>query len=320
MNATKSITILLVLLVIAGCGGGKRKTFSPDNDIVITPQSIKEDATYATDTTISTSKIDIDSPLNPLSSSAATYRGDTNRRFIKTADLKFKVDNVITRTYEIEDLTARFGGFITHTHLDSRIDGTTIIPVSADSSLETVYYTVTNSITLRVPERKLDSILRAFTPMVEYLDHRTIDVRDVYIEMLMNELTQKRVRNQQQRIQNNVDHKGTDLGDMNESEDMIFNRQAQADEAKINNLILKDQMELSTVTLLIYQRQAIKREMVSNNKNIEAYEPGFGYKLKRSFKNGWKGFQSIIIFFAQLWILLPLALLGYIIYRVIRRK
>lgn len=323
MNVSKSLTVLVLLLVIAGCGGKRdysNNKYSPQKEDVNSPSSIDEEAPYAADTTVTTTEIDMKSPLNPLSSSAATYRGDTNRRFIKTADLKFRVNSVITSTYEIEDLTAKYGGFVTHTHLDSRIDNTTLIPVSADSSLETVYYTVTNSITLRIPERNLDSMLRSFTPMVEYLDHRTIDVRDVYIEMLVNQLTQARVRNQQQRIKNNVDTKGTDLRDMNESEDMIFNRQAQADEAKINNLMLKDQMEFSTITLLIYQRQAIKRELIYNNKNITAYEPGFGYKLKRSFINGWKGLQAVIIFFANLWVLIPIALVVYVIFRLIRRK
>ncbi len=322
MNATKSLTVMVVLMILAGCEGksSNKSKYEPQNEIVNSPSSIDEEKTYTTDTTMGYTEMDKNLKMNPLSSSAATYRGDTNRRFIKTADLKFRVNSVITSTYAIEDLTANYGGFVTHTHLDSRIDNTTLVPVSADSSLETVYYTVTNSITLRIPERNLDSMLRAFTPMVEYLDHRTIDVRDVYIEMLVNQLTQARVRNQQQGIQNNVDSKGNNLRDMNESEDMIINRQAQADEAKINNLMLKDQMEFSTISILTYQRQSIKREMIYNNKNIEAYEPGFGYKLKRSFINGWRGIQAIVIFFAQFWVMIPLLLIGYIVYRVIRRK
>ena len=324
MNLLKSLLALQILFLIAGCGGGTRKNVSPHQEVFLensTPSTIDEEKTYLTDTTVGNNRnMDINSPLNPLSSSAATFRGDSNRRFIKTADLKFRVKSVITSTYEIEDLTAHYGGFVTHTHLNSRIDNTTLIPVSADSSLETVYYTVTNSITLRIPERNLDSMLRSFTPMVEYLDHRTIDVRDVYIEMLMNRLTQTRVRNQQLRIKQNVDSKGTDLRDMNESEELIFHRQAQSDEAMINNLMLKDQMEFSTITLNIYQRQEIKRELIYNNKNIEGYEPGFGYKLKRSFKNGWKGFQTLIIFFAQLWILIPISILVFILYRLVRKK
>ena len=93
-----------------------------------------------------------------ISSSAAVENGkDSTRRFIRTAELKFKVKSVIKSTYDIEDITNRQGGFVTYTNLTSDINNVTTIAVSADSTLETTYYTVTNSIKIRVPNTKLDT-------------------------------------------------------------------------------------------------------------------------------------------------------------------
>jgi len=62
-----------------------------------------------------------------ISSSAAVENGkDTTRRFIRTADLKFKVKSVIKSTYNIEELTSRQDGFVTYTNLTSNIDNVTV--------------------------------------------------------------------------------------------------------------------------------------------------------------------------------------------------
>src|SRR5665647_1186990 len=66
-----------------------------------------------------------------ISSSAAVENGkDTTHKFIRTADLKFKVKSVIKSTYNIEDITNRQGGFVTYTNLTSNIDNVTNIAVS----------------------------------------------------------------------------------------------------------------------------------------------------------------------------------------------
>lgn len=312
MNTIKEILSTTILLIIFGCGANKTITKLPG--IVENPPIVNNPYTMPDSTMVYFENDDGSSLYNPMSSSATYIIGsDTNRKFIKTADVKFRVNSVVRATYEIEDITRKFGGFVMHTMLDSRIDNTTVIPVSRDSSLETVYYTVINSMTIRVPEKKLDSILRSFTPLVTYLDHRTIEVEDVYLKLLANQLTRQRVKSHQDRTKKNIDSKGKKLSEINESEEMLYNKQEQADNAKIESLLLKDKMEFSTVTLYIYQRQAIKKELIFNGKNVEAYEPGFGYKMKRSLRNGWKDFQEIILFFAQFWVFILFVIIGLII-------
>jgi|GEM_PF-2565395 len=47
---------------------------------------------------------------------------ETGRKFIRTSDMRFRVKDVATATYRIEEVTRLLGGFVTYTHLESTID------------------------------------------------------------------------------------------------------------------------------------------------------------------------------------------------------
>ncbi len=68
-------------------------------------------------------------------------------------------------------------------------------------------------------------------------------------------------------------------------------------------------MNFSTLTLQIYQREAIKQEMVANEKSINAYRPNIGLQIVDSLKTGWFMLEAIIAFVVQLW---GLALIGFL--------
>lgn len=70
------------------------------------------------------------------SSSAVVDKRDTTHKFIRTADLKFKVKDVIRSTYDIESIAKSQEGFVTYTNLTSHVDYTDNTLVSADSTLE----------------------------------------------------------------------------------------------------------------------------------------------------------------------------------------
>jgi hypothetical protein len=253
---------------------------------------------------------------NLISSSAAVENSkDSTRKFIRTANLKFKVKSVIKSTYDIENITGSHGGFVTYTNLASNIDNVTNIAVSADSSLETTYYTVTNSITLRVPNIQLDTTLKEIAHNIDYLDYRIIKADDVALQILSNSLTQKRSAKNEERLTNAIDNRGKKLNETTRAEEILLSKQEQADQAKISNLSLSDQVKFSTVNLLIYQRQTIKRELISNDKNIEAYEPGFGSKILDSIKFGWDMLEGGIIFLTKLWALFLFAGFVYFMYK-----
>ena len=136
--------------------------------------------------------------------------------------MKFKVKSVIKSTYDIENITNKLGGFVTYTNLSSIINNVTTIAVSADSSLETTYYTVTNSIILRVPNTKLDTTLKEISKNIDYLDFRIIKAEDVALQILSNNLTQKRSAKNEERLTNAIDNKGKKLNETTTAEEILL--------------------------------------------------------------------------------------------------
>ncbi|MDB5282448.1 MAG: hypothetical protein JWO06_1523, partial [Bacteroidota bacterium] len=215
-------------------------------------------------------------------------------------------------TYNIEDITRHFGGFVTYTNLTSNVDAKTNILVSRDSSLETTYYTVSNYMQIRVPNTNLDSTLKAITPLIDYLDYRIIKANDIALQLLSNQLTQNRMIKHEQRLTNALDVHGKKLIETTDAENNLLNKQEQSDNAKISNLSMMDQVKFSTITLNIYQRQTIKREVILNDKDITTYEPGFLSQILDSLKFGWQILEAIIITIAKLWGLILLGVIGFI--------
>lgn len=254
-----------------------------------------------------------------ISSSAAVENTkDTTHKFIRTADLKFKVKSVVIATYAIEELVSRIGGFVTYTNLTSTVDYTNTIAISSDSSLETTHFTVTNSITLSVPNTKLDSTLKEISKNIEFLDYRIIKADDVALDVLSNNMVQRRVGKNAERLNTAIDNRGKKLQETTTAEELVLNKQEQADNAKIANLRLKDQLSFSTVNLIIYQRQTITRELVYNEKNIDAYEPGFGSKIAEALKSGWDSLETFLIFLVKSWGFIAFFLAAYFLYRKLK--
>ena len=303
MKALPIIPIFVVLFSLFSCKSGN--SYAPAAD------STKVD-NYKTATD------SVDSPVS--SSTAVVGKKEAERKFVRTADLKFKVKDVAKATYYIEDVVNRQGGFVTYTNLSSTIDNTSSTQVSEDSTLETTFYNVTNTMTIRVPNSKLDSTLKEIAKNIDYLDYRIIKADDVALQLLSNELTQKRVAKNVAREASAIDTKGKKLAETTTAEETLLSKQEASDNARIANLSLQDQVSFSTITINIYQKQTLKRELICNNKSTKEYEPNFGIKVYQSLQFGWDMLETIIVSIVRLWGLILLALIAYLIYRKYARK
>lgn len=249
-----------------------------------------------------------------ISSNAAVVNKNDKRKFIRTADIKFKVKNVAQSTYKIENAVSRFGGMVTNTNLQSHIDEKKQTKISSDSLLQTTKYTVENNITLRVPNTQLDTVIKSIAKEIDYLDFRVIKADDVSLQLLANDLSQQRIADHTKRLQKNIDEKGKKLNDITASENDVLNKKEQSDNSKIQNLEMEDKVIYSTVTLAIYQNETIKQELVAVEQNHSDYD-NFGLEILDGLKTGWSILAAIIAFVVQLWSLILLALLGIFVYR-----
>ena len=258
-----------------------------------------------------------DSTAVMVSSSAAVEnKKDSTHQFIRTAELKFKVKSVIKSTYDIEDITARIGGFVTYTNLTSGSDLEEKKDISGDSSVIITHFTVTNSIIIRVPNAKLDTTLKLISKNIVFLDYRIIKADDVALQLLSNNLTIRRSDQNEARLKNAIDNRGKKLNETTSAEELLLNKQELADNARIANLSLKDQINFSTINLTIYQNQGVNYEKIAREKNSKLYEPSFGYRILDSLSFGWSIFEAIIVFLLNLWGLLLLGVLGFLGYKL----
>lgn len=255
-----------------------------------------------------------------ISSSAAVQPKNSNRKFVRTADIKFKVKNVAKSTYAIENVTNKFDGFVTYTNLESHINEKEETRVSQDSILETTKYTVDNNITIRVPNTKLDTVIKLIAKEIDFLDSRLIKANDVTLQMLSNKLAQKRSASIEKRIVNSIDSKGKKLNQVIDAEEKLDSKKEGNDTKTIENLSLNDQVNFSTLTINLYQRESIKHELYASEKSINNYRPNLGLQIWDSLKTGWFILEEIIAFVIQLWSLFLIAFLGWFTYKKFLKK
>jgi hypothetical protein len=255
-----------------------------------------------------------------ISSSAAVEKEGSTRKFIRTADLKFKVKNVTQSTYAIENITNKFDGFVTYTNLQSNIIDKFETKVSQDSTLETTRYNVENNITIRVPNKRLDTVIKSIAKQINFLDYRIIKADDISLKMLSNQLSQKRSNSNEKRIEKAIDTKGKKINDIMDAETNLANQKEQNDTAKLENLSIQDQVNFSTLTIQIYQHESVKQEMNANMKDYNYYKPNIGIRILDSLKTGWYVLLDVIVFLFQIWWLLFISIGGFILYKKYFKK
>lgn len=277
--------------------------------VVFSCKNYDESKAYETDASAEVA------PSTEISSNAAVENPKSQRKFIRTADAKFEVSDVRRATYAIENATTKFGGFVTNTNLQSHVSERNETKISQDSSLQTIKYTVDNSITIRVPNTKLDTVLRTIGKEIKFLDYRTIKADDVSLEMLAGKMASSRSKTSEKRLEKAIDSKGEKLKSIVDAEDRLDLKKADNDTNVLNTLALQDKVDFSTITLQIYQNETMRSEVIANKANIDAYRPHIGIRIFDGLKTGWYILEGIIAFVVQLWSIILLIIIGIFVYK-----
>lgn len=257
-------------------------------------------------------------PASP-SSSAARADNDGKRRMIRTANIRFRVKDAVQSTYAIEDIVRRFDGLVTNTELRSQVDRTQNIPIAEDSLVELVHYTMVNQLTFRVPNHRLDTVLKSLAGQVDFMDHRTINANDVALELLRNQLAQSRIAKHEQRVEGAIDEQGRKLKETLPAEDQLLDKQASSDEALLANLGMEDRIAYSTVTLDLYQRPSTRATALASPPHIEPWSRGFVAQFKASAMDGWAVVEWLLLALIKGWSVIALTAVGWLVWRKTRR-
>lgn len=206
---------------------------------------------------------------------------------IKNGQLNVEVDDVVKFRSSIGENLKKYEAYISNEEQDKN------------------YYGISNTLTIRVPAAKFDSLLAAFESEKGKITHKSISVQDVtaeYLDIAGRLKTRKEVRARYQALLG----KANKVSEIIEIEEAARKVQEEIEAAEGRMKYLRNQASFSTLTLYISQK-------------LEYYDEadGFWHRLINAFENGWQGFLTFLIGLAHLWIFL---ILGSIAFYLIRKR
>ena len=259
---------------------------------------------------------------NPLAYLADTLYLNSvrlSKKFIKTADLRFKVNNVEKTTQIIERLALRLGGYIQQSQIKSNYVSSRNIEISSDTIMEVLEYYVDNNMVIRVPSIYFDSVLAEITKEHIYLDRREVKTEDVSTVFLRNKLKEEKRTEYEKRIQKAVDKAPRKLDDIVMAERTASDLADIAIDKKIDNYKLQDRIDFSAISLNFYQSNNIHKELVENTR-LSEYQPSFWQRAWKALQVGWEVVLEIIVGLLYLWPLYLIAIGVYYLVKYIRER
>lgn len=270
------------------------------------------------------------SAMNATDSVAVASKGMTSevakpltgseKKFVRSGDARVKVNNVVQSTHRIEQAVSRAGGFVTQSDLESVVDRQEETQISADSVWVTTQYHTQSTLTLRIPEQELPSVLQHIAQEIVYLDYRKLGAEDVTLQLLNQTLEQQRHQKSAERLEQKIDVNKGRLNPILTAEKGRDDKQAQADGKYIEKMALSDKVNYATLTLALYQEPAVLNERKALFSVPERLRPSLGFQLWENAKIGWSALEQILSFLILFWPLGIVGTLGYIGYRRWTRK
>lgn len=244
----------------------------------------------------------------------ANLENQKNRKFLRQAETKMQVKNVQNTTRKIEDLMVKYKGFITSANMKAQVMRIENNPLSIDSLIELKFYEVNNELILRVPNEKMDSLMRNIQDLGHFIEYVTATADDMSFEILGHQLAGKRYDKSNNRVENAINNKGKELYSVENAENNLLERQLQSDNNKIAQMQLEDKINYSRIKVYLYQRETIKRENIVNPQKL-IFQPTFLQRMSNAFYFGWVLVQEFIILLTNLWLFWLILIGGVVVFR-----
>lgn len=252
--------------------------------------------------------------------SAAMTQDVGTRRFIRSAQVDGQVQDVQRAITHIEDLAARFGGFVTRNDLSTSAGRVERRAIGDGRLVELTTYVVEGQLQVRVPSGRAQAFLRAIAPALEFLDRRHYEAIDAQFELLRRELAQQRHDGAQAAL-GAATARGGKLADQADAIDRRAQQQAGRDEALIEQRIYEDRVAFATLDLTLRQPERVRRAERPDVDAILRHEgPGFASRLGDAIAGGWRGLLDVAVAAIALWPLWLLVVLALAIVRAVRRR
>lgn len=246
-----------------------------------------------------------------LSDSTSIYGLPENDiKLVKTASINFKVKNVDSSVRSVSGIARKMGGMIFHMETNASEGGRNELKISPDSLLVYSNISPRAEITARIPSDNLEEFLYAVTDIGYYTVNNNLHIDDKSLLYLENILKNKNRRDVLAEPHSNF--KKASLEENIKVKDEVA-------ENDLQNRTIHADVNYSSVQLSLFQNELVKKEVIANY-DLDAYQLPFGQRLGNAFSSGWQFFLNFMIAIAHLWVLLPLSIFIFIIYRIVNKK
>jgi hypothetical protein len=298
-NLLNCIMIMAALALFTQCGPGAKQMEERNAEKAVT---------------VSDSVASKASEMNDLD---INFRAPEGKKFIRTAETKFRVANVRKATETVENMAAEAGGYVTYSYLRNTETDNSRDRISRDSVMISRQVVVENEMILRIPNDNLDTLVRRLNKLVLFLDYRVIKMDDVTYTLLANRKGAERLQAYDQRQKQHIDAEGSKLKEKTGAEEERLQKQEQADDNEISNLMIEDQVKYCNFTLVLYQSPVFVTETIGLV-NADAYRPNLFIRIWEAIADGWVIFEYFIIFLFRIWWLFLIGMLvmgGIMVFR-----
>ena len=282
----------------------KDELYSSDDELSIN-QEVSLNGTTATGTLVWSDQQKSYVPTSKNNTAVISSPGLTNpykdKKFMKTANLVFSVEDVYASSVAIEEILIANNGFLINSNLYSDVVRTQTFSKTPEMNVQVDEFETRNNITIRVPNQNLHATLLAIAKEIKFLDSRSISADDVGLKLLAEELEQKRNAQSAKNLQNQISNGGK-LDDKVYAEQLAFERLTQKDISLLKELSIEDQIEYSTITIAIYQNRELRSQEIPNfDVYSNQFSASYGSELLGALGTGFEIVKGLFTFILSIW-------------------
>lgn len=292
-----------VLTALAGCARSNQESASAAADMAMEAPSAEAEAApmpaaAREPEAVQTPGVD---PGQLASSAAAVATDDPKRRFVRTADATFQVQDVYASILAIEDAVAAERGFVVRNGVSAQPVREIERPIGDGKRLRLSEVATTGTMVVRVPSERTQTFLRTIARQMQFLDARSFEANDVQFDLLRKQLAYARA----QELQRDIRSAGAQPAETGEKLDAVQAREAMLaarDEAVVAERELDDRIAFSTLTLALRQPAQVREQVVPDTEAIiRARGPGFFSEIGEALRAGWRGLLAALVLIVHLW-------------------
>ncbi len=227
-----------------------------------------------------------------LKQEASTNSIPKHLKIIKSANAKYKVEDVKKATHQIKHMAYKYGAYISDLRFNDNL------------------YKKENRFTIKVPEQYFDSMMDSIGVFVEFTDYENITTKDITEEYIDLETRLKTKLEVKQRYESILRKNAITVEDILATEDKLRIIQEEIEAAQGRLKYLTNKVSYSTIQIDLYETVEYKEEP-------NAYNKTFWSKIKEGISFGWGFLETLFIGIIHIW---PLVIIGLLLFFFVKKR